>query len=284
MNAAWNSVPVRFAREVVWVYLDLHISRSAAALAYFLILTFFPILICINAFIGMLHLDPNVVLEAASTFIPQVSLGILGDYLNYINIHQSTALLIAGTTMTLFSASAAMRAIMNIMDDIYGHGSVKSFWRLALSVAFSLLLLITVYLSMIVVLSGNWFFHLLETAVGLKNPMEEWHWMRFVLLFFLVLLFILLIYHMSVPRGTPHPPILIGGIITSAALVASSMLFSWFMGISTRYSLVYGSLASVIILLVWLYVCGNILILGNVFSFVWYRQKQDRNPELKNNP
>ena len=45
---------------------------------------------------------------------------------------------------------------------------------------------------------------------------------------------------------------------------------------SSRYSLVYGSLASVIILLVWLYLCGNILILGNVFNYVWYRRKKVR--------
>ena len=43
---------------------------------------------------------------------------------------------------------------------------------------------------------------------------------------------------------------------------------------SSRYSLVYGSLASVIILLAWLSLCGNILMLGNVFNCVWYRRKK----------
>ena len=63
-------------------------------------------------------------------------------------------------------------------------------------------------------------------------------------------------------------------ILAAVALVAASMLFSWFIGLSSRYSLVYGSLASVIILLVWLYLCGNILILGNVFNYVWYKRKK----------
>ena len=44
----------------------------------------------------------------------------------------------------------------------------------------------------------------------------------------------------------------------------------------SRYSLIYGSLASLVVLLVWLYLCGNILILGNVFNFVWYRHRQAR--------
>lgn len=48
------------------------------------------------------------------------------------------------------------------------------------------------------------------------------------------------------------------------AIVAASVLFSWFIGMSSRYALVYGSLASLIILLAWLYLCGNILLLGAV--------------------
>ena len=46
-------------------------------------------------------------------------------------------------------------------------------------------------------------------------------------------------------------------------------MFSWFIGMSSRYALVYGSLASLIILLVWLYLCGNILLLGAAVSRTW---------------
>ena len=95
----------------------------------------------------------------------------------------------------------------------------------------------------------------------------------------------------AVPAGVPFCPagvpdgraprqataaILTGAFLAAVALVAATALFSWFIGLSSRYSLVYGSLASVIILLVWLYLCGNILILGNVFNCVWYRHKKRR--------
>ena len=46
--------PVRFVLEMAELYFSKHISRSAAELAYFLILSFFPLLICVNAFIGLL--------------------------------------------------------------------------------------------------------------------------------------------------------------------------------------------------------------------------------------
>ena len=54
------------------------------------------------------------------------------------------------------------------------------------------------------------------------------------------------------------------------------MIFSALMSNSARYSLVYGSLASVIIMLVWLYLCGNILIMGNVVNYVLFSRRRER--------
>lgn len=276
MRKIWDSGPVRFVREIVELYFSAHVSRSAAELAYFLILTVFPLLICINAFVGALHLDISTVLESLEEFLPASVITVVADYIQYVTVNQSIGMFLAGLFVTLVSASAAVRALMNIMDDIYGRTNYPGFWSIVVSVAFSILLLITIYLSMVVVLTGNWFFHLVERYLHLKNLLTDWQWLRFVLLFALVLLFILLLYRVTAPIGKPRPPVLTGAFLASVALVAASILFSMFIGMSSRYSLVYGSLASVIILLVWLYLCGNILILGNVFNCVWYRRKKKR--------
>ncbi|MEG2421653.1 MAG: YihY/virulence factor BrkB family protein [Oscillospiraceae bacterium] len=276
MLRLWNAMPVRFVREIVDVYFEKRVSRSAAELAYFLILTFFPILICVNAFVGSLHLDSVAFLGALEQLIPPEVAGALTEYLNYITDNQSVAMLVAGVTMTLFSASAAFRALMNIMDDIYGKRSYVGVWQVVASVVFSVLFLLTIYLSIVVMLTGQWFFHLIEQYFHVVGLLVNWQWLKFIILFALVLIFILLVYRMAAPRGKPRPPVLTGGILATVALVAASMLFSYFIGLSSKYSLVYGSLTSVIILLVWLYLCGNILILGNVFNCVWYTHKKER--------
>lgn len=278
MQRLWNSGAVRFVREMVRIYFAKRVSRSAAELAYFLVLTFFPVLICINAFVGLLNLNIQEVLDAAAPFFPRETLGILGDYVGYITNNQSTALLIAGAGMTLFSASAAFRALMNIMEELYGRKGYRGVWRIAASLVFSVLFLFTVYLSFVVLLTGDWLFRLVEDFFHLEQAVLpwEWQWFRFLLLFLMMFFFVLVVYRMAAPRGKPRSPVLTGAFLAAAALVAASALFSWFIGLSSRYSLVYGSLASVIILLVWLYLCGNILILGNVFNCVWYRKKKVR--------
>ena len=253
---------VRFGLEVGELYFSKRVSRSAAELAYFLILTFFPVLICINAFIGLLHLDIN----ASSWRPPPPSCpgrrwG-FWDYIQYITGNQSPALLAAGGIMTLFSASAAFRALMNIMEDLYGRKSYAG-CGIAASVAFRC--------SFCSPSTWPWWCsshrRVAFPSGGAPVSPENGH---------PALGLAMVPLSAAVPAGVPFCP---AGVPISApeaghgrlslqvpflaavALVAATALFSWFIGLSSRYSLVYGSLASVIILLVWLYLCGNILIL-----------------------
>ncbi|MDD5937811.1 MAG: YihY/virulence factor BrkB family protein [Clostridiales bacterium] len=271
---------IAFIWRVADLYFAKRVSRSAAALTYFLILSFFPALICINAVIGTLHVSIDTLLEELAGIIPAQAVGVLQEYVGYISGNQSRALLWAGAVMLLVMASAAMRILMTAMDDIYERRAYTGIWQIVASVAFSVLFLLTIYLSLVVVLTGNWFFHLLDGLIHriprLQNVVLpwEWQWMRFLILFCLVLVFVMVLYRATSPRGRSAAPVLVGALAASATLVGASAIFSVLIGMSSRYSLIYGSLASVIILLVWLYLCGNIVILGNVINRVWYSRRR----------
>ena len=276
--------PLRFIADGLDVYFSKNVGRAAAELAYFLILTFFPIIICVSAFLNELDLDLIPLLEQADIFLPAGVTAIFQDYLTYIDTNQSAAMLISGAFLTILSASAAVRGLMNMMAELYGRATFRGLRQLAASVLFSVLLLITIYLSLAVVVTGNWFFHLLGQALGLEGLTERfsvWQSVKYVLLLSLVFLFILLLYRFAAPLEKPRPPVVPGALGASAVLAAASAIFSFLMSNSTRYSLVYGSLASVIIMLVWLYLCGNIQIMGNVVNYVLYahrREKRERPP------
>ena len=285
-GAFFQLPPVLFVRDMVQTYGRLGVSRAAAALAYFLILTLFPLLVCVNFFIGLLELDPEAVFSALDSLLPRESLSIILDYLTYVSgipQSQSTPLLLASLFTILLSASAGLRTLLKTMDELYQVRHVSSLRRVAVSVILSLLFLLTIYLSIVVIFTGDWFFQLLEAR--LPSPLAEliplrllsqlWGWLRYLLLFFCVLLLVLAVYRM----GTPPPlrrekkVLRLTALLSAGALVACSVLFSWFIGMSSRYSLVYGSLASLIILLVWLYFCGNILLVGAVAGRVWFHRR-----------
>ena len=285
-GAFFHLPPVLFVRDMVQAYGRLGVSRAAASLAYFLILTLFPLLVCVNFFIGLLELDPEAVFSALDSLLPRESLSIILDYLTYVSgipQSQSTPLLLASLFTILLSASAGLRTLLKTMDELYQVRHVSSLRRVVVSVALSILFLLTIYLSIVVIFTGDWFFQLLEAR--LPSPLAEliplrllsqlWGWLRYLLLFFCVLLLVLAVYRM----GTPPPlrrekkVLRLTALLSAGALVACSVLFSWFIGMSSRYSLVYGSLASLIILLVWLYFCGNILLVGAVAGRVWFHRR-----------
>ena len=266
-----------FVKDVVELYFSCRVSRSAAELAYFLVLTFFPILICVSAFVSKLDLEMSTLLEEASYVLPQEVVAIFRDYLGYIDTHQSDAMLVAGLVMSAAFASAAVRGLMNMMHEVYGRATFRGVHQVVASVVFSVLLLVTIYLSITVVVTGNWFFRMigqLLDMVDLVAQVDTWQWSKYMLLTALVFLFILLLYRFASPLEKPRPPVIPGSLLAAVALTLSSMIFSGFMERSTRYSLVYGSLTSVIILLVWLYLCGNILIIGCLVNCVLYHRKQ----------
>ena len=285
-GAFFQLPPVLFVRDMVQAYGRLGVSRAAAALAYFLILTLFPLLVCVNFFIGLLELDPEAVFSALDSLLPRESLSIILDYLTYVSgipQSQSTPLLLASLFTILLSASAGLRTLLKTMDELYQVRHVSSLRRVAVSVILSLLFLLTIYLSIVVIFTGDWFFQLLEERlppplaelIPLRLLSQLWGWLRYLLLFFCVLLLVLAVYRM----GTPPPlrrekkVLRLTALLSAGALVACSVLFSWFIGMSSRYSLVYGSLASLIILLVWLYFCGNILLVGAVAGRVWFHRR-----------
>ena len=267
--------PVSFGVKAAELYLEIGAPRAAAALSYFLILTLFPLLVCVNYFIGLFHLDLENLLLSLDQFLPDEVLLVMRDYLGYVAGSQSRALLLASLVTILISASAGLRTLLAAMDGLHGVKNTHAVRRVVLSVALSALFLLTIYLSVVVIFTGEWFFWLLEERLPrriaeLIPPLSGlWRWMRYLLLFCFVLLLVLIVYRAGTPRDAMgRRVVVLASLLAALAIVAASALFSWFIGMSSRYALVYGSLASLIILLVWLYLCGNILLLGAVVGRV----------------
>ncbi|MCD7887901.1 MAG: YihY/virulence factor BrkB family protein [Clostridiales bacterium] len=266
---------VAFAVDVVNVCLDRRVSRGAAELAYYLLMTLFPILMMVTGIVGMLPMDGANLAETVSDFLPETVAGVVSDYILYVQDKQSIAMFVAGLVTTITAASAAFRGLVSISGEIYGRRAFRGVWTVLFSWVFALLLLVMIYLSLVVVLTGSWFMNLVKSVFPLSVPVY-WPLIRLLAMFGAAMLFLSLLYRLTIPGGRsgPRPPVLTGAALTALLLTLSSHLFSTFISLSSRYSVVYGSLASVIILMIWLYLCGNIVILGNVFNYVWWRHKR----------
>lgn len=258
--------------EMADIYVSTRVSRSAAALSYALTLSLFPTLICVHAMLASFATNLSSMLDGLTTFIPEGTLQSIGDYIDYISAQDNRSVLTAGLIAMATTSAAVFRSIHSIMADIQGAPRFKGIFKLLFSFLFSLLFLGAIYFAIIVMVAGNWFISILSKILPHATALGLWAWLRYPLLFIILVFIMYGLYRINTPKEIKNT-IFPGAIIVSVVLVLVSALFSWFIGMSTRYPLVYGSLASIIISMLWMYICSQILIMGNAFNVVLRRHK-----------
>ena len=259
--------------EICDLYFGRRMGRSAAAFAYYLMLSFFPLLICVASIIGRTTIDTEELLSLISEVVPPQVTETLVSFFGYIHDNYSRAMLWAGIILLFTAASGAFGTIMVTMGDLYGEPRYKGLLHTVMSFLYSAVFLVGIYISVIVVSTGNWFIELLDQWFHVGDVLASWKWLRFILLTGIIMLLLLLLYRSVTPHSKPALPVLPGAVVGGLSILAISILFSTMISASARYTLVYGSLASLIILMLWLYFFGNILIMGNTVNYLLEKYK-----------
>lgn len=260
---------IEFVYDMVSIYTKNRVPRSAAEFSYFLTLSVFPLLICLTAILTSLDINQQSLLIMLESVLPGNIAGVISDYIEYVMDNYNDSMLVVGLTVMATSSAGAMRSLINIMTDIQGEARYKGFHGTIVSFAFSIVFLLTFYLSIVIVVTGGWFIDILDSFFGVHRLTYIWSWLRFVVLFLIMILVINLLYTFTGPK-TQRAKLsrLIGAFAATISIVIFSMIFSGILSLTTKYSVVYGSLSAIIILMIWAYTCGLILIMGNVLNIV----------------
>lgn len=267
---------LRILRRTGNLYLDLQIPRSAAAMAYYLTMSLFPLIVCLYALLGRSYQQMTQVLELADHVLQPSTTQYLKSFLLYVANNPSKTMVVAAILLLLSSASAAVRVLHQGLREIRGRsggkgGGLRS-W--AFSFLFSLAFVAAMYFGILVMLTGQSFLELLERLLPVLHISRAWNWMRFLVLGGLVFLTLWGVYAVSGIRLHQQRPIAAGALAATAGIVLMSGIFSAFIAVSARYPLVYGSLASIILLMFWLFLCCQIIYMGEGLNEAIFKEIQ----------
>lgn len=247
-------------------FLTRRVTRSAAEIAYYMVMALFPVIICMYDLLALILRDPTAVLRIVETLVlPRETQALVSEFLNYVSGNTSQVMFIAALFVMITSASAAFRAMAAIVGEIHGDKRFGIVSSTVVSIIFSVTFLLVLYLCILLMLTGKHFLLWLDALMPRVSIIWSWTWVRFLVLFAILLMMILVLYRLTTPRRTSHR-VLPGALFSAVGIVVMSILLSWLIGSSAKYSLVYGSLASVVILLFWFQVFGLLLILGVVLN------------------
>jgi membrane protein len=265
----------RVIRNMLDIFIKQRVTRSAAAMSYYITISIFPFLIVVYAVLSSLNITNESLYGVWNEIIPADVMTIITSYFRYVGGNNSTVMIFIGITVTLSSSMSAFGSLMKIMADIQGKSRFKGFWGALCAALVSIGLLVTIYASGLVIITGEWLLEYLEKSFGYTVFLNLWQWARFAVLFLLLFFVIYLIYRVSAPKEIKKVRRLPGALIASVLLVAVSLIFSRMVGMAVNYPIVYGSLASFIILMFWIDICSNIVIMGNAFNFAVYQKNTD---------
>lgn len=247
-------------------FLTRRVTRSAAEIAYYMVMALFPVIICMYDLLALILRDPTAVVRIVETLVlPRETQALVSEFLIYVSGNTSQVMFIAALFVMITSASAAFRAMAAIVSEIHGDKRFGIVSSTVVSVGFSVAFLLVLYLCVLLMLTGKHFLLWLDALMPRVSIIWSWTWVRFLVLFAILLMMILVLYRLTTPRRTSHR-VLPGALFSAVGIVVMSILLSWLIGNSAKYSLVYGSLASVVILLFWFHVFGLLLILGVVLN------------------
>ncbi len=268
--------PMRFSAEWVQLFFRAQTTRAAAQMSYYLLFSMFPLLMIVVSGLGFFRLNVDWVLSVIDRLLPQVS-AIVEDYVTYIFSVESPRRVAIGVVMAITASSAAFRGLVRYMGDVTGKSTFRGPKLVLVSILMSLVLLGTIFAFLVVAVTGRWFLTLLVERFHFDVIALAWDWLRYLLAMAVGVLAITALYRVSLSRrAMPGSRVWPGAVLASFGMVAGTALFSLFLSSGHKYSLIYGSLAGLILLLLWFFVCSNILLAGNLFNYLLAKRQLEQ--------
>lgn len=245
------------------------VGKHAAALAYYLLFALFPLLIFVSNLLGLLDLNITAIIQTLQRFLPNDIVELAETYLNYIS-HTSSHSLMWFTL--IFSIWFPMRAAKGLMDDVrlayhQGKPSRPMAYRIR-QLLYTIVQLIVIGLTLLLSTLGS---HVLKYITSLLPQstlkvseflLVIWQYVRFVPIGILMLAAVGILYAVSLDRRPPLKTLLPGIFAALISWLVISIGFSFYVENFANYTVIYGTLGAVIVLLMWLYMTSFILILG----------------------
>lgn len=256
----------------------------AKGAAYSSIISIFPTLLLVASILAASNRTAGFVREitmALGQIFPAGTAQMAQAY--FVKAHERPIrLLIVTSLVTLWTGSGVMLSWMEGFRNAYQFAKVWGVVKERL-IAFGLVIMAGIPLSFATALLA--FGNVIEVwavwhAGHDFGPLILFLWTigRWLIALATSIAVMLLIYHYAVPRTLRWHSVLPGAVLSTAVWFPATLIFGSYVTHFAMYSLVYGSLATAIVLLVWLYIISCIVLIGAEFNALCYPRGTCRGP------
>ena len=280
LRPAAESWPGRFLTALVGRFFRHDVGRQGAALAYYLLFMLFPFLIFLSSLLGLMDLDISGISRALESFLPTSVIDVLESYLLYVSETSSQAMLWFGLVFSIYFPMRAADCLMQAVRRAYRLPQPKNqLFHMFKVLLYTVFLLVTIALTLALVVVGRVVLELAGRFVVLPGAfIELWSDLRFVVLGGVMFAALGLLYAAAQDSRQPARNVVPGVLAALLVWMAVSAAFSFYVENFANYSVIYGALGTVIVLMMWLNLTAVVLILGAEVNgiLISMREKEKR--------
>jgi len=258
----------RVYRKVV----DDDCSEHAAAMAYYFLFALFPFFLFLTTLIGVIPIPDllEYLMTQASTLLPGEAFKLIEDNIRALFLNKKEGLLSLGILLALWASSNAIVSVMDAMNKLYEVKEGRPFWKVRLVailmvIGLSMLFLLALVLLMFGTKIGKYIADLINFGTLF---LVAWHLVLVPVILFLLVLAVATVYYFT--PDVEHKWIWIspGAVVAIPLWIVMSLGFSFYINNFGSYDKTYGSIGAVIVLLLWLYLSGFVILAGAVLNSV----------------
>ncbi|MFG2357439.1 YihY/virulence factor BrkB family protein [Streptomyces sp. NPDC048521] len=261
-------VALRRTPVAVW---DDDVTDWAAALTYYAVLALFPVLLVILSIVGLTvpTAEPEVI-DRLSQAAPVASRALLRSTLLEMAGQPSSAwtLIFLAGAGALWSGSSYLSVFRRALHGMHRISADRPVWRTAPRIIATALVLISLLLTTTVALflTGSLARRLGRVLNLGTGPQVAWNAVRWPLVAVIAVALVLVLYRSGPAPSRPVRRMAPGGALAVVLLLAVSFGFAVYTSHVTTYHRLYGSLAGVVVFLVWLWLSNLALLVGAQFN------------------
>ena len=247
-------------------------------MAYYLILAFFPFLIFLMALIGYTPISSERVLDGLLRILPWEAYPLVHATIwEAVNTKTGSLAPISGG-LALWLASNGIGSIITGLNKAYDEKEKRSFLKVKfISIFFTLLLSLAIIFSFILLVFGGIIKKGLIDGRNLTNIYGDiWDIGRYIFIFFVVLMIFATLYRYIPSRAMRWREVIPGALFSALGWLGTSLGFAYYVDNFGNYSIFYGSIGGIAILLIWLYLSAVIILIGGEFNAALGLKNQEK--------
>ena len=253
----------------------------AGQLAYFTLFSMFPFLLSLVALAGLVIDDPATLLrtltERMQGFLPGDAVGLLEGYIDLTLRNADPSVLVFAVLATFWSGWAAADAIVKAVNRAYELQETRPWWKLWGISVLMVLGFVLVVMSLALVVFGPEVGDYFQSLIGLPETfLALWDVLRWAGAFLAVSLAHALLYYVAPNAEVPFKWITPGGFAATVLILVSSVGLNLWVANLGRYDQVYGQVGAIMVLMLWLYVTGLMVLIGAEINAVLVRTAEER--------